>query len=118
MIPVSLVFSSFFPSSNSACVGHRIFLSPSCVSCVVLLKPLCIEYHQFSQLMQLHGVTGLSGSKLLLLGDGQSVDAEVVTNASNNEESPAEVHDTGENQVSPQVHEFELGTDWRKSKAR
>lgn len=68
--------------------------------------------------MELVGSLSRLVGDLLLLGNGEGVDAEVVANAGNNEPGPAEVDDHGKEQISPQVEKFELGADLRESETR
>lgn len=68
-----------------------------------------------SDLLQLHGIPSRLVGNLLLLGNRQSVDSEIVADAGDNKNSPAEVHDQREDEVCVEVVELELGADLRKT---
>lgn len=71
-----------------------------------------------SGLMQLVGSLCRLVGNLLLLGNGERVDTEVIANAGNDEPSPAEVDNHGKDEVCPKVEQLELGADLRKAKSR
>lgn len=68
-----------------------------------------------SRLMQLGGIAGKLVGNLLLLGDGEGVDAQVVADARHHEPGPAEIDDHGKGKVGPQVVEFQLDANLGKS---
>lgn len=53
--------------------------------------------------MLLQSITSLLVGELLLLGDGEGVDAEEVADGVDNQESPSKVHDEGKDEVGPEV---------------
>lgn len=65
-----------------------------------------------------HGPCCLLVRHLLLVGDREAVDAEVVANARRDEVRPAEVGDTRKDKIGPQVHQLNFRRHGREAEAR
>lgn len=67
--------------------------------------------------MELRSVASQLVGNLLLLRNGEGVDAEIFADAAHNEESPAEVDNKSKEEVAPQVVQFEPSANLREAKS-